>query len=388
MKTHILKVLVEINEELQFPHGNYSLMSGLGGINLYEYFYHKHFNSSVYDNNFVHSLNLLIENSLDFQHSTFSGGKSGVNWFFSFLFKEGILRKRDWLLLTSDDRILLFSALEYLKNKNYDFLHGALGIAHYLKYLKGAQFNDFFYDFFDLLNSLPLNVGDMLPFYNLQTNTINNDMINIGFAHGIVSVLKFCIDCFKSRISPLQAQILAERIIFFLRNHHSNDIRGSYYPSYLEKNRRKSNNSFSRMGWCYGDLIIGYTLFEAGLAFRNSEIQTFATEILNHTTKRKGFNSTNVDNSAICHGSAGIAHIYNKLYHKTGSEVFLDSCKYWIEETLQFYAPKDTLADNIYNSKDRRNSNPGLLTGNAGVGLVLLSYLTNDFSWDYCLMLN
>ncbi len=35
---------------------------------------------------------------------------------------------------------------------------------------------------------------------------------------------------------------------------------------------------------------------------------------------------------------------------------------------------------NVYNHE--------LLQGMLGIGVVLLSYITEDFSWNYCLMLN
>jgi hypothetical protein len=94
--------------------------------------------------------------------------------------------------------------------------------------------------------------------------------------------------------------------------------------------------------------------------------------------------------SGICHGSAGIAHIYNKVWHDTQQPVFKDACDYWIQKTLDMAIYTDGIAG--YKKYGGPNAayekTPALIDGAAGIGLVLLSYLTGDFCWDYCFMLN
>ena len=69
---------------------------------------------------------------------------------------------------------------------------------------------------------------------------------------------------------------------------------------------------------------------------------------------------------------------------------FKEAAEYWIAQTLEMDVHQDGIAGyKAFNPVERSWMNvPGLLEGTAGTGLVLLSYLTADCSWDYCLMLD
>jgi lantibiotic biosynthesis protein len=97
-----------------------------------------------------------------------------------------------------------------------------------------------------------------------------------------------------------------------------------------------------------------------------------------------------VKDAGFCHGCAGIAHMYNKLWHSTHQPVFKAACDFWMQRTLDMATYPDGMAGHkkYTGTEGVFESTPALLDGVAGIGLVLLSYLTGDFSWDYCLMLN
>jgi lantibiotic modifying enzyme len=384
MRESIIRVLNRIDSELNYNNDFLGLMSGHAGSSLFKYFYTKHFNNQEYDDFFITSLNLLVENSPKLLNSTFAGGRSGINWFFCYLFKQDLITLDDLELMTSDDILLSASALEYLKNDNYDFLHGSLGIAHYLKYQKNKKLDFFFDDLFLQLNILIQKGGDILPLYDIRTSTLDLKNSDLGLAHGVISVLKFCIDCFKEGICRVQAYALSQKIITFIKSSIFEIPLESYFPSQLGPDFEPHLSS--GMGWCYGDLIIGYTLLEGARVFNDTPLKKFALKILQHSNTRRDYNSTYVNNPAFCHGSSGIAHIFNKLWHKTGDVSFKRSCDFWIRNTIDYY--NDNNFDNGLYKTYNYKSNPALLTGEAGIGLVLLSYLTEDFSWDYCLMLN
>lgn len=92
--------------------------------------------------------------------------------------------------------------------------------------------------------------------------------------------------------------------------------------------------------------------------------------------------------AGICHGSAGLAHIFNRFFQATGDSLFKEAAIFWIRQTLSQrgrtgvggYNGMRWLNDNGH---VRWKYNRGILTGAAGVGLVLASALSAvEPEWD------
>jgi hypothetical protein len=107
------------------------------------------------------------------------------------------------------------------------------------------------------------------------------------------------------------------------------------------------------------------------------------------TTRRTGEESGVVD-AGFCHGSAGIAHLYLKIYRLTQDQEMLKAGQYWLDYTINFERNNNGIMG--YAAWDNVNMKPkkelGLLSGHAGIGLVYLSYLSSDNTiWDSSLLL-
>jgi hypothetical protein len=99
---------------------------------------------------------------------------------------------------------------------------------------------------------------------------------------------------------------------------------------------------------------------------------------------------TGVVNACFCHGAAGLAHLYNRMYQATGERTLGRAAVYWLERTLGFYR----LARDTGGSWVQGNSDPAqrelwtwtgveLVDGAAGVALVLLAAATSvEPTWD------
>jgi lantibiotic biosynthesis protein len=99
---------------------------------------------------------------------------------------------------------------------------------------------------------------------------------------------------------------------------------------------------------------------------------------------------TGVVNANFCHGAAGLAHLYNRIYQATGEPTLRRAAVYWLERTLGFYR----LARDTGGSWVQGNSDPArrelwtwtgveLVDGAAGVALVLLAAATSvEPTWD------
>lgn len=369
-----------------------ALFNGEAGCCLFEEFYIRHSeNNSVNTARFEDNLQELAENSIGYSHTNFSGGKAGINWFFSYLNAKHILDDDSYEILCEDNPGLYEQAILLLEQGNYDFLHGAIGIIYHSLYTRANEAKEFHQHAFQLLCKLAYKPDGQffIPNYNLEKNTPIPDQVNFGLAHGLPSVLKLCLEFFKQDICKTDARKMAYDIIALLKLHKNKNEDKSLFPSTVSISNHKPN--YSRVAWCYGDLTIGFVLYQAGLVFEDPELTDYAVVILIHTSKRRSEEETVIRDAGICHGSAGAAHIYHKMWHFTQNNVFKETCDFWIQKTIDFSSHEDALAGyKAYapTAEQKYIDSHGLLDGVSGIGLVLLSYLTGDFSWDYCLMLN
>ncbi|MBB6503025.1 lanthionine synthetase LanC family protein [Pedobacter cryoconitis] len=363
-----------------------SILIGSCGVSMFKFHYFKFFNSSLSIDEYANSLQEIAELAIQSPYPSFCTGKAGINWFFSYLHKNDYLEDEDLEAICDDNDRLAELCLEYLKKNNYDFLHGSTGIAYYLLYTDYERNLNLFYTFFEELNRIMKEGSSMIPHYNPITNKLESEKINPSLSHGLASILKVSVQCFKQNICKKEAGKMAYLIIDYLLSNSNFDKSICYYASIIDE----KNDKFSRLSWCYGDLGIGYILFQSSLVFNDDKLRKFSLEILTNSTKRRSKESTGVIDAGICHGTAGIAYIYNKMWASTKDLIFKDACDYWISKTIEFSTYTDGVAGyKKYNSISKNYENSfGILEGAAGIGLVLMSYLSGDFSWDYCLLLN
>jgi class I lanthipeptide synthase len=398
---------------------NISLMDGKTGAALFNFEYLQHTKNPEISQYLNETAQELAEGSVVETDPGFCSGRAGINWFFAYLFKKDLLTLTDWQLLCEEDGELEESAISMIKCGNYDFLYGAVGIAYHLLYThKDSGY--FFKNLFHLLKLLESSsvTGNIIPHFDSQQYQSVPDQVDLGLSHGITSILKFCLQCIAQNTCVEEATLLAEKIIHYLTTHARSGESMSYFPNFVheirpmdkredglmdisekgpmdgnEASRQDANNVRlwpSRLAWCYGDLGIGYILYQAGIMLNKKETSAFALNVLTHSAGRRDDADTMLKDAGICHGSAGIAHIYNKIWHDTHLPVFKEACDFWIQKTLDMATYPDGIAGykKYGGATGVYEKTPALIDGAAGIGLVLLSYLTGDFSWDYCFMLN
>ncbi len=90
----------------------------------------------------------------------------------------------------------------------------------------------------------------------------------------------------------------------------------------------------------------------------------------------------------LCHGAAGLAHIYNRAYQACGDPVFLDAARAWFRRTLDMRRPEG-LGGFASPSQvpDTWRTSTGLLDGATGVALALLAAVEPvEPRWDRLLL--
>lgn len=344
---------------------NISLMDGTAGMALFNFAYLQHTQNPELSQYLNISVQELAEGAITETDPCFCSGRAGVNWFFAYLFKKDLLTLADWQFLCEEDRELEESAINMIKQGNYDFLYGALGIAWYLLYTR-KEGGHFFQSLFHLLKRLESEsmTKNIIPHFDAQQYQSVPNRVDLGLSHGITSILKCCLPCIAQNICREEATLLAEKIIQYLTAHARSGEPISYFPNFVRENgpldtqedgRLNGNEALhkeatdarlwpSRLAWCYGDLGIGYILYQAGNLLNKKEISNFALQVLIHSTRRTADPDTMLKDAGICHGSAGIAHIYNKIWHDTHQPVFKEACDFWIQKTLDMAIYPDGIA--------------------------------------------
>jgi lantibiotic modifying enzyme len=148
-----------------------------------------------------------------------------------------------------------------------------------------------------------------------------------------------------------------------------------------------------RSAWCYGDPGISASLFLAANCLNNKVRQKDALKIALRAAVRLPEHA-GVKDAGLCHGSAGLGHIFNRMFQATGNARLKDAARFWFQQTLKFSRKGQGFAGySAYRSKDdgtpEWHDEPDLLTGSAGIGLALLAAISPVApDWDRMLLLS
>lgn len=330
-------------------------------------------------NQFLHKSNL----------HTFSGGFSGIFYLFEFL------REKNFIDIdVSDSQPLLDNYLISrmridIQQQNYDFMHGALGVGLY--FLKKGSNTQCIQELINFLyQTAEKDIDEQILKWksaiNYETNLIG---YNLSLCHGISSIIIFLSRVVNSNIKDERIiQMLYGAVRYLLSQQKDFKQFGSYFPSYSLINSQEPPTK-SRLAWCYGDLGTGLALWQAGKTINHKEWINKGLEILLESTKRRTLPDTFVLDGGICHGSAGVALIYRRMYLETKIDTFKEASDFWVRQTLCFSGFEDGLAGFKTKFKDGWKCDYSFLEGVTGIGLVLLSYITDDMqSWDEILLLS
>ena len=112
------------------------------------------------------------------------------------------------------------------------------------------------------------------------------------------------------------------------------DKYGSFFP-YITIESSESLSK-SRLAWCYGDLGIATTLYQAGITFDRQDWVTKSLEIFRFAAVwRRDLEGNMVNDACLCHGSSGIGHIFYRMWYNTKISEFKEAADYWFEKTLE-----------------------------------------------------
>lgn len=364
---------------------SFSLFDGLSGISLFYYTLYTATQDCRYLDKSIHLLNESVS-IFDGCHflPTYCGGLAGLSSLMTLLVKEGAI---EYSVNDDVNEYLLAALEEYLNAGIFDFLHGAIGIATYFAFLLSVKPSNQYAIKATELTLERLNTtkeeGDATYKWRYYDRDGSFEY-NISMAHGMSSIV-----CYLSRLlhigysSQTRIEDLCRRAIEYINSQRIElSIYGSFYPyTSLENN---TSITKSRLAWCYGDLGIAIAQINAGLALRDSHIIDSALSVLMYVaSQRRELKSNCVLDAGLCHGAAGIAQCFNRLFQLTESSIFKEATDYWMNVLLDFSDGEKYAGYIVFNPRGESYYSAGLLEGICGIGLSLISYLyPQSYKWD------
>ncbi|MEM1141411.1 MAG: lanthionine synthetase LanC family protein [Pseudomonadota bacterium] len=200
--------------------------------------------------------------------------------------------------------------------------------------------------------------------------------LNLGAAHGAPGVCIFL----KSAL----AQGIAEKRSKTLLVDALESIAGELHPDRVSASRNfVGDDGISRLAWCYGDGGMALAFAPSTEADFHTPRTASAWDVVRSRFIERESDSAGLMDGGVCHGSAGLLIIANRLAHSTHATEFSQARDRWLLDLLSRKSlAAGTGAFFAWNAIDRAYEwNRTLLAGEAGIGLALLTALGASDRW-------
>jgi hypothetical protein len=389
-KDGIATLLSEINNVLADKTTiNDGFLGGRLGTIFYYFYYSQVFDDAIIESRAREMLSDYIEklnnDELNLNFS-YCNGLAGFAYAMSHLYQTGMINIDMEDEFEDLDEMLFTTATELLKHHYNDFLHGSFGIFHYFASRNKTEKIRYYVD--ELVKVLDEHVITLdhlscIANLSLPSNQVKEN-INLSFSHGLNGFVIVLLNMLEGSSQKDTILRIVEKCTRFINNTYesvtTNGVRFSNFPSSIGITGidKKFNN---RLGWCYGDLgqlLLFHRISKTSMA---GNISFPLESAVSDMTDRKSYESNLVEDSHFCHGSSGLAHFYCALYKESGNKAYDDAYNYWMDQTVTLLA-RD-LKSNAF--KDNEHS---ILDGFPGIGLTLLSYISDEeLAWGDAVLL-
>ncbi len=207
---------------------------------------------------------------------------------------------------------------------------------------------------------------------------------NLGLAHGIPGVVAFLGRACAAGIAIDKVRHLLEGAVRWLLAHQQPGGFAAWYGPEVE-------TKSARLAWCYGDPGVAVALLGAARCVAEPTWEREARAIARRAAERPNEQAGVVD-AGLCHGAAGLAHLFNRLYQATGELQLAEAARSWFGRTLEMHRPGRGIGGYEALLPDANGAlnwlpDAGLLTGSAGIALALLAAVTPiQPAWDRTLL--
>ncbi|WP_176141988.1 lanthionine synthetase C family protein [Solibacillus isronensis] len=276
-----------------------------------------------------------------------------------------------------------------VKMGDYDLMEGMVGIVQYILTYKKAdidfqnilkEISEYFIDLTKSTDIKNKKVPNWLikaehQFLDNEKTKFANGNFNQGVSHGICGVLISLVSLYKLNKNP-EIQQAIERIVNWYYDTKSSHRDYFVWEKKLSfeslQNVISYNEKQVNLSWCYGDLMIIYSLLCANEILNDEKIETF----LNDCCTKYDQSQIEIDllSPTICHGFAGTLLVIKKIQLKKGEQILSDLYKKLTEKLTSSFDNTSRFGFwdvEEYNGKLNYLNKYSLLSGNSGVYLTL-----------------
>ena len=329
---------------------------------------------------------------------TLANGFTGVAW------AEEHLEQRFTPLEDREDRTAeIDEALVRLLRRRpwqnpFDLAHGLVGLGVYgLERVSWDSGREVLGAALDALAELALQEPEGIAWFtpaafvpDYQKPRFPGGYYNLGVAHGVPGVAGLLAAALPTGVRPDLCRTLLTGAVTWILAHRLPSTAGSAFPSFVVPGEEPSP---TRLAWCYGDPGVAAVLLAAARALDRPDWEREALAVARAAAARPAAGSL-VHDACVCHGAAGVGHLFNRFFQATGEEAFREAARYWLATALRFRQEGQGVGGFLYHTSNPErpqesywHAKPGVLEGAAGVALALTAAVTStEPSWDRSLL--
>ncbi|MFP2927864.1 lanthionine synthetase C family protein [Pyxidicoccus sp. 3LG] len=215
---------------------------------------------------------------------------------------------------------------------------------------------------------------------------------NLGVAHGIPGVLAVLAGAVAAGVAAPSARPLLQGGWDWLMSRRAADMAPARFPTRLDP-REEPRVWPSRPAWCYGDPGVALVLHGIARTVDDAGWEREALALCREAAER-WTDTSRVRDAGLCHGAAGLGHLYNRLFQATGEACFAAAARHWFRHALSLQRPDGGVGgfqtlEFFPDGTEGWTDLPGLLAGATGIGLALLAAASSvEPGWDRLLLMS
>lgn len=279
------------------------------------------------------------------------------------------------MLLTGADQLLAKTVKECLARRDFDPYSGALSMGSYFIGRLPSQDSARVHMAELVVGLRQIAVTNEAGQLYWPSQLFGDDRIYLGLSHGTAAILVFLSRAVESGIQASLATDTIQRAVGYLLAQQQ-DYRqvGSFYPNIVGETGQPT-----RLGLCYGDMGVAYSLLRAARVLNDASLEQQARTIFTVSATRRSPATSGINDAGILYGAAGTALLFDKAYELTGQPDLDEAARYWYERIPEFAVHHNATAgfQGTFN-QHFPHTNWAFMEGIAGIGVTLMKYAQRD----------
>jgi len=192
---------------------------------------------------------------------------------------------------------------------------------------------------------------------------------NLGLAHGQPGVVALLARYLVRGIEPARTRRLLDAAVAYQLGIEVPE--GAHTPAWIVDGTDQPSSA-DRLAWCYGDLGVAVALYAAGEATDHAGWRDRALALARRCA-RLSLERAQVFDAGLCHGTAGAAHVFHRMFVASGDAELGAATRTWLDRTLAIRnaEPIAGFPQRVTDGTGRWAPDASVLTGAPGVALVL-----------------